>query len=45
MLDPELMKELDSVTYNVPKPNLLTFDLDFLNEEIVVPSIADAKAK
>lgn len=45
MLDPELMKELESVQCNVPKPNLLTFDLSFLNEEIKIPSITDSQAK
>ncbi|XP_074041153.1 protein mini spindles-like isoform X1 [Leptinotarsa decemlineata] len=45
-LDPEFMKELDSIQQQlkVTKPQLRTFDLSFLYEEIKVPTIEEARA-
>ncbi|XP_072383442.1 protein mini spindles [Diabrotica undecimpunctata] len=45
-LDPEFMKELERVKPPKPvKPSLKSYDLDFLNEEIRIPTIEEAKAK
>ncbi|XP_018326942.1 protein mini spindles isoform X2 [Agrilus planipennis] len=44
-LDPELLKRLDSIKYDMPKLQLYQFDLDFLKDEVVVPSIDDARVK
>lgn len=44
-LDPELMKYLDSIDASVPKIQLQEFDLNFLQEEVVIPSIDDARAR
>ncbi|KRT82537.1 HEAT domain-containing protein [Oryctes borbonicus] len=44
-LDPEFMKELDNLQGITQNLQLQKFDLEFLKEEIVVPPIADSKAK
>ncbi|CAG9832269.1 unnamed protein product [Diabrotica balteata] len=45
-LDPEFMKELERTKPPKPvKPSLKSYDLDFLNEEIRIPTIEEARAK
>ncbi|KAJ8966867.1 hypothetical protein NQ314_003261 [Rhamnusium bicolor] len=43
-LDPEFMRELDSFKPHYSKPKLLEFDLDFLKDDVKIPSISDAKS-
>uniref|UniRef100_A0A1Y1JZU4 TOG domain-containing protein n=2 Tax=Photinus pyralis TaxID=7054 RepID=A0A1Y1JZU4_PHOPY len=44
-LDPEIMRELDSCKAPITQVQLQEFDLDFLKEELSVPSLSDARAK
>ncbi|XP_017785300.1 PREDICTED: cytoskeleton-associated protein 5 [Nicrophorus vespilloides] len=44
-LDPDHIKELDSLSYKLPELKLQKFDLGFLNEPIKMPTIEDARAK
>lgn len=39
------MNDFDDIKATLPKPKLLQFDLEFLKEDIIVPSYTDAKAK
>ncbi|KAJ8937291.1 hypothetical protein NQ318_020341 [Aromia moschata] len=43
--DPEFMRELDNMHLQYNKPKLHEFNLDFLKEDVKIPSINDAKAK
>ncbi|KAL3267282.1 hypothetical protein HHI36_011413 [Cryptolaemus montrouzieri] len=43
-LDPEFMRELDKIKIEIPKVELMEFDLSFLNEEIKAPSMAEGNA-
>lgn len=38
------MKELDNIKLQSDKPMLREFDLDFLKDDVKIPSISDAKA-
>lgn len=44
-LDPDFIKQLDSISADVPKLKLPEFDLGFLTSEITVPSIEKIKTK
>ncbi|KAK5643087.1 hypothetical protein RI129_006932 [Pyrocoelia pectoralis] len=44
-LDPDIMRELDSCKPSAAKIQLQEFDLDFLKEEICVPSLSDTRTK
>ncbi|XP_056629748.1 protein mini spindles isoform X2 [Diorhabda sublineata] len=45
-LDPEFMEELEKMKPEKPvKPNLKSYNLDFLSEEIRIPTIEEARAK
>lgn len=44
-LDYDLMQQLDKIKISTPEIKLQIFDTDFLNEEIVMPSFSDARAK
>ncbi|KAJ8911339.1 hypothetical protein NQ315_014183 [Exocentrus adspersus] len=43
-LDPQFMRELDNIKLQHNKPKLLEFDLDFLKEDVKIPSVSDVKA-
>lgn len=44
-LDPEFMKELDNMRGIMQNLQLQQFDLEFLKEEVVLPTLADTRAK
>ncbi|KAF5285627.1 hypothetical protein FQR65_LT13108 [Abscondita terminalis] len=44
-LDADVIKDLDDCRPSINKLNLQQFDLDFLRDEIVVPSLNDTKTK
>lgn len=44
-LDPDFIKQLDSISADIPKLKLPEFDVDFLTTEITVPSIEKIRTK
>lgn len=42
-LDDELLQKLDSIQLDVPDPKLVHFELDFLKEDVVMPTLQDTR--